>query len=335
MEKIQKIDMERFKDTFRNLLKEFVFDEIIQTELINLILDGHLLEKSNKILNQTKADISSRINSNKFIKRSMEAIMLNKMIESELDKVLTKLKIKDSIKEPLLKEILSKGISAIETSQDLAPVKKRNFKEEINSSEILKKYFTPENEVKSLSKDYIINILEEIEVEDDEDSHESISSSILDQGIEGLKKYEDYFSENQLNSFKEKIEPFLKSINKKVLSKESIINILKQVEVEDDENLYQDISSSIMEKGIDELKKFEDHFTENQLNSFKEKLDPLLKDKCYKSGLNESIKINSSSVKIDEFENNLIQSQQVSLKDLRNYYELIPESAEKIIQELL
>ena len=38
---------------------------------------------------------------------------------------------------------------------------------------------------------------------------------------------------------------------------------MKQVEVEDDENLYQDISSSIMEKGIDELKKFEDHFTEN------------------------------------------------------------------------
>jgi len=259
----------------RGLLEEFNLNENIRTELLKFILAGHSLERYGKISDQTKASIKLRINSNEFIKDTLIEINKAKInrkekppactIDEEINEILVKLKVKDSIRESLLKEILDKGISSIETS-DIASKTKTKLKEALNSSESLRKHFSTEKNEETVSKELIIRILVESDIQDDENLYERISRSILDIGINGLSEFEQDLSATEMKSLKEKLEPFIRTE-----SNESNLN-----------------------EANDELPKNE-----------------------------------------DEFENDLKNSYQINLDNLRQDYLSMPESAERIILNLL
>jgi signal recognition particle GTPase len=259
----------------RGLLEEFNLNENIRTELLKFILAGHSLERYGKISDQTKASIKLRINSNEFIKDNLIEINKAKLnskekppactIDEEINEILVKLKVKDSIRESLLKEILDKGISSIETS-DIASKTKTKLKEALNSSESLRKHFSTEKNEETVSKELIIRILVESDIQDDENLYERISRSILDIGINGLSEFEQDLSATEMKSLKEQLEPFIRTE-----SNESNLN-----------------------EANDELPKNE-----------------------------------------DEFENYLKNSYQINLDNLRQDYLSMPESAERIILNLL
>ncbi len=258
----------------RGLLEEFNLNENIRTELLKFILAGHSLERYGKISDQTKASIKLRINSNEFIKDTLIEINKAKInrkekppactIDEEINEILVKLKVKDSIRESLLKEILDKGISSIETS-DIASKTKTKLKEALNSSESLRKHFSTEKNEETVSKELIIRILVESDIQDDENLYERISRSILDIGINGLSEFEQDLSATEMKSLKEQLEPFIRTE-----SNESNLN-----------------------EANDELPKNE-----------------------------------------DEFENDLKNSYQINLDNLRQDYLSMPESAERIILNL-
>jgi len=259
----------------RGLLEEFNLNENIRTELLKFILAGHSLERYGKISDQTKASIKLRINSNEFIKDNLIEINKAKLnskekppactIDEEINEILVKLKVKDSIRESLLKEILDKGISSIETS-DIASKTKTKLKEALNSSESLRKHFSTEKNEETVSKELIIRILVESDIQDDENLYERISRSILDIGINGLSEFEQDLSATEMKSLKEKLEPFIR--------------------------------------------------TESNESNLNEANDELPKN-------------------VDEFENYLKNSYQINLDNLRQDYLSMPESAERIILNLL
>jgi len=259
----------------RGLLEEFNLNENIRTELLKFILAGHSLERYGKISDQTKASIKLRINSNEFIKDTLIEINKAKInrkekppactIDEEINEILVKLKVKDSIRESLLKEILDKGISSIETS-DIASKTKTKLKEALNSSESLRKHFSTEKNEETVSKELIIRILVESDIQDDENLYERISRSILDIGINGLSEFEQDLSATEMKSLKEKLEPFIR--------------------------------------------------TESNESNLNEANDELPKN-------------------VDEFENYLKNSYQINLDNLRQDYLSMPESAERIILNLL
>ena len=187
--------------------------------------------------------------------------------KNEIDKILTKYKIKDSTKKSLLKDILSKGISVIDTS-DIPPKKKTNLKEELSSNKILKKHFTPNKEIATLNNAIIIDIL-------------------------------------------------------------------KDIEVQDEDNLFQKISRSILGKGINGFKEFEEDLSESELKNLKKRLEGFFSNESNKSDSHEVINIDLSPMSIDEYEDTLKKSQQIYLNHLREDYLSMPESAERMIMELI
>jgi len=266
---------EDIEKTVRDLLEEFILNEKIRTELLKFILAGHSLERYGKISDQTKANIKLRINSNESLKDALAAINKVKQdskekppastIEEEINEILIKLKVKDSIRGSLLKEILDKGISSIETS-DIAPKIKTKLKEALDSIESLKKHFSTETNEETLSKELIIRILVESDIQDDEHFYERISKSILDVGIDGLSEFEQDLSPTEMKSLKEKLEPFIRT---------------------------ESIKSNLNEA-------------------------------------NDELPINEN-----EFENDLKNSNQINLDNLRQDYLSMPESAERIILKFL
>jgi anionic cell wall polymer biosynthesis LytR-Cps2A-Psr (LCP) family protein len=133
--KLGEINLTHLETTIRGLLEEFNLNEKTRNELLKFILAGQSLERYGKISDSTKANIKSRIESNEYIRDALITISKAKLksqekpsdqksnINEEIVNILIKLKIKDSIRESLLKDILNKGISAVETS-DIAPKNK-------------------------------------------------------------------------------------------------------------------------------------------------------------------------------------------------------------------
>lgn len=196
--------------------------------------------------------------------------------ESKILEILKEIKIKDEnrLHARVVDSVLKNSTRNLYTFEyDIPKIKLSTLEKKLNDTFDLDLNNKKKGENSRNENEIILEILNEVEIKNENNLHEKIIKSILENDISAIKEHKDDISLNKYAQLEEKLK---KHLNSKLNNEEKvdlvILNILKECKIEDEDDIHKKIVAGVKENGNKSVENFKDFISGKQRTLLEVKL---------------------------------------------------------------